>query len=355
MEGKERVGAWCCLCVGCDAPSSPSKSRGSGGRNACVAPSGFQGQSPWPSFTRLPYPNPAALLRRTGSQALHLLMDVAIGVLGLCALAAACSPGVLAQGPIDITALAQHEQSLLAGPGAHVAIGRAQLAWEGLVARDQPLDIRPARHAHIGANGATLAEVPQARVTLSIAQLLLGRLVPRVVEIDGASSSWSACPTEPFASTSEHQLRTCLRPHPPTPAGSSTSSPARPRQGDNLPWLSQLHRVRIRGARVSIRDAQFGVLWQAPDAEADFLRLPDGGVSGQAKLDLAVGDVRATLGLHADLRADGTHLWGDTTAVSPASLARLAPQFSALGALDAPISTHFDALVGPALLPRARS
>jgi hypothetical protein len=297
------------------------------------------------------------LLSRTGSQALHLLMDVAIGVLGLTALAACILAWRLAQGPIDITALAQREQSLLAGPGAHVAIGNAQLAWEGFVSRDQPLDIRLRDTRITGANGVILAQVPQARVTLSIPQLLIGRLVPRFVEIDGASVQ-----LERLANGALRLDLGTPASNVPPPAG--TTAPADPgwivdelarpaRQGDNLPWLSQLHRVRVRGASVSIHDVQFGVLWQAPNAEADFLRLPNGGVSGQAKLDLVAGDVRATLTLHADLRADGTHLWGITTPVSPSVLARLAPQFAALAALDSPVSSSFDALVGPALLPRS--
>jgi hypothetical protein len=292
------------------------------------------------------------LLKWAGSQCVHLLMDVAIGLLGLFALAACLVAWRLAQGPIDITALAKREESLLAGPGAHVAIGNAQLAWEGFVARNQPLDIRLRDTTISDAKGAVLAQVPQARITLAIAQLLIGRVVPRFVEIDGAAVQ--------LERLKDGTLRLDLG----TPAASGASpAPANPgwivdelthpaRLGDNLPWLSQLHRVRVRDARVSIRDGQLGVLWQAPDAEADFLRLPDGGVSGQAKLDLAVGDIRATLTLRADLRADGTHLWGTSTPVSPAALARLAPQFASLGALDAPVSTSFDAVVGPALQPR---
>ena len=203
-----------------------------------------------------------------------------------------------------------------------------------------------------GRKSVALADVPQARVTLSIPQLLIGRLVPRFVEIDDASIQLERQPNG--------NLRLDLGTAVPDLPETAPSNPgwivdelARPaRRGDNLPWLSQLHRVRVRNAKVSIRDGQLGVLWQAPNAEADFLRLPNGGVSGQAKLDLVVGDVHATLTLHADLRADGTHLWGTTTPFSPAALARLAPQFAALGALDAPISTNFEALVGPALLPR---
>ncbi len=280
-------------------------------------------------------------------------MDVAIGVVGLLALAACAFAWRLAQGPIDITWLAQREESLLAGSGARVSIGNAQLAWEGFVARNAPLDIR-VRDARISAaHGGVLAELPQARVTLSIAQLLLGRIVPRVVELEGATVQLERLQNgalrldlgQPGAATPVAQ---------PQNPGWILDELARPaRSGDNLPWLSQLHRVRVRGASVSVRDEKLGVLWQAGGAQADFLRLPDGGVSGRAKLDLAVGDVRATLAVSADLRADGTHLRGTTTPVSPAAVAKVAPQFAALAALDAPLATQFDAVVGPALTPRS--
>jgi hypothetical protein len=295
----------------------------------------------------------AALLRATGSQALHLLMDAAIGVIGLLALAACIFAWRLSQGPIDISALVKREESLLAGPGTQVSIGSAQLAWEGFVSRNRPLDIR-VHDARISAgNGGVLAQLPQARVTLSIPQLLIGRLVPRDIDIEGASVQLERLQNgalrlglgQPEANKPEAE--------PKNPGWIVDELTHPSRLGDTLPWLSQLHRVQVRGASVSIRAQHLGVLWQAGGAEADFLRLPNGGVSGQAKLNLAVADIHATLALSADLRPDGTHLWGSTTRVSPAALSRVAPQIAALGALDAPVATSFDAVVGPELSPRS--
>jgi hypothetical protein len=280
-------------------------------------------------------------------------MDVAIGTAGLIALAACLLAWRLAQGPIDISWLAQREEAFLAGPAAHVSIGGAQLAWEGFVARNQPLDIRLRDMRISASSGGVLAQLPQARVTLSLPLLLIGRIVPRMIEIDGASVQLERLKNGALRLDLGQSGAAAPAAQPADP-GWILDELARPaRLGDNLPWLSQLHRVRVRSVSVSIRDARLGVIWQAPHAEADFLRLPDGGVTGQAKLDLAAGGIRATLNVHADLRADGTHVWGTTTPLSPSSLARLGLHVALLGALDAPVSTRFDALIGPGHAPIA--
>ena len=294
-----------------------------------------------------------ALLKGASSQALHLLMDVAIGAVGLLALIACLLAWRLAQGPIDITGLVKREQSLLTGPLAHLSIGGAALAWEGFVANDRPLDIRVQDVRVNAADGTMLAELPQARVSLAIGQLLLGRVVPRSVEIDGASLQ--------LERLRNGTLRLDLgqtdvaEPQAKTPSADwifrELSRPAR--QGDNLPWLSQLHRVQVHDARFSIRDQALGVVWLAPHAQADLLRLPDGGVAGQAHMDVAVGQVHASLTATAQMRGDGTHLTATTTPVSPASLANVAPQFAALSAVEAPMTAKLDATLGPGLVPLA--
>ncbi len=280
-------------------------------------------------------------------------MDAVIGVLGLVALAACLFAWRLAQGPIDISGLVKREESALAGPGTQISIGGAQLAWEGFVARNQPLDIRLRDMRISAANGGVLAQLPQARVTLSISHLLIGRIVPRVIEIDGASVQLERLQNGALRLGLGRldQSSPAAQPQNPGWIIDELTHPSGP--GDTLPWLSQLHRVRVRDASVSIRDQHLGVLWQAGGAEADFKRNPNGGVSGQAKLNLAVADIHASLSLSADLRPDGTHLWGSTTPISPAALARVAPQIAALGALAAPVATSFDAVVGPALTPRS--
>jgi len=278
-------------------------------------------------------------------------MDAVIGLLGLAALAACIFAWRLSQGPIDITRLVQREQPLLTGPGAHLSIGGAALAWEGFTTKGQPLDVRVKDVAIATDDGSLQAQMPSGQVTLSIGQLLLGRIVPQTIMIDGATvhmqrrknGAWrldlgnrSAAPSG--GPGAEAMLQELTR-------------PARP--GDNLPWLSQLRKVQIRDAKFSISDAALGVLWEAPHAEADLKRLSSGGVAGHARLDLAVGDVHATLSAKAELKADGTHITASTTPLSPAALAKIAPQFGFLDAVNAPVAFTLDATLGPGLAPQS--
>jgi hypothetical protein len=280
----------------------------------------------------------------------HLLMDVLVGVLGLLAILACVLAWRLAQGPIDITRLAQREEGLLGGPGTHVAIGAAALAWEGFVASDQPLHIR-VQDVHIGSDDGSLnVQVPGAQVTLAIGQLLLGRIVPRSVSVDHAEVTLER------GKSGALDLDFLGRHAKPASNGAGKGATAmldelsRPaRQSDSLPWLSQLRHVQLRDAALSLRDADLGLLWQAPHVALELRRLPGGGVTGHAEASLELGAVHARLSAQAELRADGTHLTASLTPVSPAALARLAPQFAVLSALDAPVQASLDAAIGPAL------
>jgi hypothetical protein len=287
-------------------------------------------------------------VRRALSHAAHFLVDVsvsAIGMFGACACALAWR---LSQGPIDITGLARREQGLLVGHGASLAIGSAALAWEGFAARDQPLDIRVTNVAVTTADGAR-ASVGHGRVTLALGQLLLGRLVPRVIDIDGAVVS--------LVRATDGKLDVDLGG--PSPAGSSggavlpllraLTAPAR--GGDGLPWVSQLQRLNLRDSRAELRDAGSGLTLRAAQANADLQRQPGGGVSGSARIDLSAGQAQATLTAVLALEAGGTHVTAQSTALSPAAVARLDPRLVALATVDAPLSMALDARFGPDLAP----
>ncbi len=281
------------------------------------------------------------------SQALHLLMDVAIGVLGLLALAACLLAWRLAQGPIDVTALVVREQPLFIPSDVKFSIGSAALAWEGFSARDQPLDIR-VLDLRLSVPGGK-ARVKQARVALAIGQLLLGRPVPRVMIIDGAVVQVERLKVGFW----DRQRGSGEGRHGAHPTGQAMlqefSQPAR--AGDNLPWLSQVRKLQVTESSLSIEDAPPGMAWQASHIDVDLKRPGTFGVTGQARLDLEAADLHATITAQADGRADGTHLLASITPVSPASLARLVPPLAALAGVNAPVSAQLDASFGPGLAP----
>jgi hypothetical protein len=287
------------------------------------------------------------------SHLLHLLAEVVVLTIGLLGLAACVLAWRLSQGPIDVTTLARREQGLLLGRGATLAIGSAALAWEGFGARDQPLDIRVTNIVVTTADGAR-ASVAHGRITLAIGQLLLGRLVPQDIDIDGAVVS--------LVRGADGRLDIDLGDEPSheqaaggqagggvLPLLRSLTAPAR--NGDGLPWVSQLRHLALRESRAELRDAASGVTLHAAQASVDLLRQKGGGVSGTARIDLAAGQAQATLSAVLSLEASGTRVTAQTTAVSPAALARLDPRLAPLAAVDAPFSCALDARFGPDLAP----
>jgi hypothetical protein len=282
------------------------------------------------------------LLHRAGAV---LLFVVLTSLVGLGALGAR-----LSQGPINITWLARHMTP------RGVDIGNAVLAWEGWrQGLDRPLDIRLSGLLAEGPTGATLAFIPQARVSISFAWLLVGRVVPRAIELDGArlravrgvdgrittvlgsldSDSPDGDPgADPFGAILAEFSKAAQ-----TDATTDATTP----RWEAIRW-SQLRLVRIADAQAIMTDRQLGVVWRAPAAMLELTRLPAGGVSGHATITLAVGQqttrLTATLSLSPD--GTGTTVHGTFSPIAPASLAGLSPALAGLRALDAPLSGAVD-------------
>jgi hypothetical protein len=291
------------------------------------------------------------MLRAATSHVLHLVVEAALGILGILALAGCVLAWRLSQGPIDITWLAQREQHYLAAAGAHLTIGHAALAWEGFVDPGSALDIRWENIAVVARDGALLARLPRGRVTLSPARLVLLQVEPRVVEIDAPVISL----LRRTDGTIALDLGQSGTPAPAVPA-SAAQPPAGQRllrdltgTGDRatLPFLGQLSTLRVRQAVVAVRDEALGALWQARSASIDLQRDENGGITGQAVLDLAAGNAHATLTAHAELTSHGTHVAAQATPISPAALARAVPAFGQAAALDAPVQGSLDAVLDP--------
>ena len=71
------------------------------------------------------------------------------------------------------------------GGPTRLAIGSAALAWEGFrMGVDRPLDLRLTNVTVIDQAGGRRMNIPRAEVSLSIYELLFGRVVPRAVTLD---------------------------------------------------------------------------------------------------------------------------------------------------------------------------
>jgi hypothetical protein len=280
------------------------------------------------------------MIRRASSQFLHLLMEVFVGAAGLAALAGCVLVWRLAQGPIDITQLVQRELYRLP-PGVHVTIGAAALAWEGFHDPDSPLDIRFADLQLADATGAPLAQFPAARVTLAAAPLWRGHILPRTIVLDRADVT--------LHRDADGELRFDLgRNAPASGTQRATSLLTALSHPAAIPVLSQLRLVRLAHATVTLRDAALGVLWRADPAALVLRRQAGGTVTGDATLNLAVGEAQIGLASHVQLNQAGMQLVvGSSMPLSPAGLARAVPALAALAAVDAPVSAalaaQFDA------------
>jgi hypothetical protein len=267
------------------------------------------------------------------SHAAHVLGEAALGLLAVLAIGGCVAAWRLAQGPIDITPLVVREHRLLNAKGAHVTIGRASLAWEGFAETGQPLDVVVEDVAARVADGGGVVELHRARVGLSIPQLLLGRIAPRAIAVDGAAilvvvGSMGVANGLPLGTPFKYD------------GNIAAATP---------PWMRQLGQVRLHDVALTLRGVLPGADIQAPHAVLDLVRLGDRGMTGSAHVELVAGAVRAGLDLQAAVRDGGTQFTGSVTQFSPAALAALSPALSDLRALDAPVSLALQASLGPTL------
>ena len=281
---------------------------------------------------------------------LHWLATLAITVGILGGVGAAAIAWRLAQGPVDLawfTGRLEDAANANGGP-TRLTIGSAALAWEGFrMGVDRPLDLRLTDVAVIGLAGGRRIHIPRAEVSLSLYELLFGRIVPRAVTLDApqltlvrAADGALSLDLGSLAETGSSGEPA----RPATPVADVLAELARPASNDRVrnpnALLGQLRLVRIHDAAVTVVDRKLGVTWRAPHAEIDLTRRPQGGVDGSAELSLALGEQQARLTLSATLAAGAseTHLRARLSPVTPSVIARAAPSLAALAALNAPIS-----------------
>ena len=300
-------------------------------------------------------------------QVLHRLGLVVLTLAVVVALLLAGLAWRLSRGPLDVTWLMGRIEAMAGldtGP-TRLAVRGAALAWDGFrQGVDNPVELQFTGVTLTNALGQRQIEIPRADLSVSLGSLLLGRVVPRALELDGArltlvrrdDGSWNLDlgslrdASEPSADAAEAEA---------TPLKDLLAQLAHPATGDlgqadhahGSGVLSQLRTIAVRDATVTIVDRRLGATWRAPRADMSLTRRQAGGVDGRAVLNLALGDQTATLSLTAAQVTGGheTQVHATLTPVAPAALARAAPGLSAIAALDAPVAVQADALLGPSL------
>ena len=253
----------------------------------------------------------------------------------------------LAKGPIDLGSFADTVRSALVDDtdAVHVSLVRLGLAWEGFIKGvDYPLDLQVSDIVVTGQNGHRLIVAPDAHLTFSLAGLLLGRFVPRSIEVDHAR----------LAVTREADGSINLGQQPASGADRSDSGgdgldlrqlreqlahPASTDHGRSRGLLDQLRRTHFRDADVVILDRQSGFTADASQVDLDLVRARAGYVQGSLRAVLTLGDqhpaVTATLKVASgsDSRLD-VHM----TSLNLAAIKNVPPSLDMLSRADLPIT-----------------
>ncbi len=250
---------------------------------------------------------------------LRWLLAGALGTLVVLVLVAGGLAWRLAQGPLDLTPIVPHLASF-AGPG--LSAGRITVAMErGVKERLLRFEVDDAEQAAEAEQPAQT--IHHAMILLPLSPLLIGRVTPEEIEAQGVRL---------------HIVR------------SVPTKPARA-EANARHLLSQLRRVAVSDVQVSVADGVLGQSWQVSGATAEAQRQPGGGVVGHVAAQVSIGGVSAQLQAEGTYSADGLQLSLTSSAVSPAALAQVLPQLSALSALDAAIGLRVQASFNPAMQP----
>ncbi|CAH2599641.1 conserved protein of unknown function [Rhodovastum atsumiense] len=309
--------------------------------------------------------------RSTGRQ-VHRFLQIALALVILLTASAGVLAWRLAQGPIELGWLARRIEAAANPEGSpiRVSLDSAGLAWEGFSQGvDMPLDIRLTGIVATDAAGNRVAEVPEADVSLSAASLLAGRIVPRALDIEGirlrARRSEDGSVAVDLGPSGEAGQTGAGEAGRAGDAASGDAPPAtqpqdsrargqdfvadlvrdlaRPATSDagvlGSRW-SQLRRVRVRDAALTVEDRQLGTTWRASEVMLDIRRRPEGGAIGKAELALGLGDqvVRASAEAILQAGSQTTTVALQLSPVNPARLAKLAPALAPLAALDATVT-----------------
>ena len=280
---------------------------------------------------------------------LHRLATLAITVAVLISVGLSAIAWRLSQEPIDLPWLTGR---LVAAANAssgstQLSVGSVALAWEGFnQGVDRPLELRVTNVMVTDQGSGRQMSIPRADVSLSLYQLLLGRVLLRSVTVDElkltvyrSADGALSLDLGNFGDTGGGGDQPSGQA---TPLADLLASLARPVGSDRDQrdsWFAQLRAVHVRDAHVAMVDRQLGVTWQAPRANIDLTRLAVGGVDGTAELELLLGEQHAHLALSAKLSTDAreTDVRARITPVVPSVLARAAPSLAFLSVLDAPV------------------
>ncbi|MCF8470174.1 MAG: DUF3971 domain-containing protein [Parvibaculum sp.] len=278
------------------------------------------------------------MIRRTGKIALELA--------GVAVAATAVLLAVLAwrlsSGPVSLSILNQMIEDA-ANPslqGGSLTIGDTVLLW---TAQDRELSLR-LNEVHLsGAEGNTVASVPQLAFKLSIPALFRGRLAPTSIDLYGVQATILRRPGTGITFALSRDT------DPPDPEAGDFIGPmleAMLAGNDPSSPFGYLDHLGIRDAKLNFVDEVNGVDFHAPMANLAVSRGNDG-LEGVLAADVAIDNTTAHLEMDGVLptKADAAGITAHVTNLVPAALARLSPAFADYAIFDTPLAADGDLLI----------
>ncbi len=255
----------------------------------------------------------------------------------------------LSRGPVDLGFLTGRIEAALNTDDAatRIGIGGIALAWEGFdQGLDRPIDLRLQNVEVVDRTGRKRLQIPNVVVSLSVGALLIGRIAPRAVEVDGVRLTVTRSAGNAIGVDVGDLTETTEAPQ----ADDFDFSAAlhelmRPSSGDDHPShnvLSQLRRVRARDVEIHVVDQGLGVTWTASGIALDLVRRDRGGIDLMGSATLALNNQKAALTVTAVSSPDlgSTEVRFSLGAVVPAALG-----LNGMDVIDAPLSVSGSAIV----------
>ncbi|MSP01813.1 MAG: hypothetical protein EXR07_12305 [Acetobacteraceae bacterium] len=291
--------------------------------------------------------------------AMHRFGVFCLTLLVLLSLLCAAAAWRLSQGPVVLSFLKDSIEEALNKSIApiRISLGTASIAWQGFShGVDQPLILRVTDLTIEQTEGTAHVRVPIVEASLSARGLVMGRVLPREIVLDGARLTMirqaDGSVSLNLGGTSETD-----RPSPLTGLLRVLGTPAGSDLQAGGAQFSQISKISIRGAALLLDDRRFGVTWSAPRGDMELSRRAGGGVDGRAVVSLAFGDRLVDLEAKFNLtpEAKSAHVQVHLSKIDPKALAKAIPELDMLAALDAPVVLEGEADLGPDLnLSRAR-
>ncbi|WP_455373191.1 YhdP family protein [Limibacillus halophilus] len=236
-----------------------------------------------------------------------IAVEVLVGAVVVMAVLAVGFVWRLSSGPIQLDSFKPEVEAALRDEerGLSVSMQELVLAWNSQAKRP---DLRALGLTVEDGEGQVVLDLPLANVTLSVADLLKGRIAVSRIDVVGvaldlvrrADGSLDLNAARPFSversqpKESESVIDDILL----------EELMARPGDGEERA-LAKLEQIRIIGGRMTLLDEASGLVWRAPQAFLD-LRRTETGLSANIRFDLALGEDSSSFEMDLALDRDAS-------------------------------------------------